>query len=135
MSEPFLERLSRFTPDTGSLDRDALLFAAGRASVRPNRGWMMVTALLTGTQVLSLVLLWPHAAPPGARSPAQVATAPAPPPAVEPAVPEPPAQPGTWSARSRLVEPETGDQPATGTFIDSGPPLRAFGTPPASIVN
>ena len=38
MSEPILERLSRFTPDAGRLDRDALLFAAGRESARPNRG-------------------------------------------------------------------------------------------------
>ena len=41
MSEPILERLSRFTPDAGGLDRDALLFAAGRESARPNRGWMI----------------------------------------------------------------------------------------------
>ena len=32
MSESFLERLSRFTPDAGRLERDALLFAAGRRS-------------------------------------------------------------------------------------------------------
>ena len=34
MSEPFAERLSRFTPDGGGLDRDALLFAARTRSVR-----------------------------------------------------------------------------------------------------
>ena len=60
MSEPSLERLSRFTPDAGGLDRDALLFAAGRSSARPNRGWMALASLLTGTQALSLVLLWPR---------------------------------------------------------------------------
>ena len=65
MSEPFLERLSRFTPDAGGLDRDALLFAAGRGSARPNRGWMTLAALLASTQALSLVLLWPHPTPPG----------------------------------------------------------------------
>ena len=64
MSEPFLERLSRFTPDAGRLDRDALLFAAGRNSARPNRGWMTMAGLLAGTQALSLVLLWPPASPP-----------------------------------------------------------------------
>ena len=64
MSEPILERLSRFTPDAGGLDRDALLFAAGRGSARPNRGWMTLASLLAGTQALSLVLLWPHSSPP-----------------------------------------------------------------------
>ena len=53
MSEPFLERLSRFTPNAGGLDRDALLFAAGRASARPNRAWIALATLLTSTQVLS----------------------------------------------------------------------------------
>ena len=64
MSEPFLERLSRFTPDAGGLDRDALLFAAGRVSARRNRGWMTVASLLAGTQALSLIFLWPHPSPP-----------------------------------------------------------------------
>ena len=57
MSEPFLERLSRFTPETGGLNRDALLFAAGRRSARPNRGWIALAAALAGTQTLSLALL------------------------------------------------------------------------------
>ena len=63
MSEPFLERLSRFTPDAGRLDRDALLFAAGRGSVRPNRGWITLATLLASTQLLSLVLLVAAALP------------------------------------------------------------------------
>ena len=67
MSEPFLERLSRFTPDAGGLDRDALLFAAGRGSARPNRGWMTLATLLASTQALSLVLLWPRPTPPAGR--------------------------------------------------------------------
>ena len=32
MSEQFLERLNRFTPDAGKLNRDELLFEAGRRS-------------------------------------------------------------------------------------------------------
>ena len=74
MSEPFLERLSRFTPDAGGLDRDALLFAAGRNSVRPNRGWKTVASLLAATQALSLVLLWPRPNPPTSPSTMSVAT-------------------------------------------------------------
>ena len=45
MSGP-LERLGRFTPDGSGIDRDALLFAAGRASVKPDRRWQSVAGLL-----------------------------------------------------------------------------------------
>ena len=84
MSERFLERLSRFTPDASGLDRDALLFAAGRSSARPNRGWVTLASLLAGTQALSLVLLWPHPNPPAGASAVPVATVPGPPAALEP---------------------------------------------------
>ena len=135
MSEPFLERLSRFTPDAGGLDRDALLFAAGRSSARPNRGWMTLASLLAGTQALSLVLLWPHPSPPAGRSTVPVAGVPAPSAAPEPPASEASADPGLWSARHGLLESETDDRPAGDvTFIDSGPPLRAF-PPPPSLLN
>ena len=129
MSESFLERLSRFTPDAGSVDRDALLFATGQASARPNRGWIALAAALAAAHALTLALLWPHPIPPGAGSPRQVADAP-------PVAPESPALPnaGLVMARQNLeLEPE--DRPETGTFIESGPPLRAYGSPPASILN
>jgi hypothetical protein len=130
MSESFLERLSRFTPDAGRLDRDALLFAAGRGSARPNRLWITLTAVLAGTQALSLALLWPHAAP-LAGLPVQVATAPAP---VAPPVSEAPASSSLWSVRHSLLESESEARAAgTSTLIDSGPPLRAFTPPPSSL--
>ena len=44
MSEPIVERLSRFTPDAGRLDRDSLLYEAGRKSARPNRAWTVSTS-------------------------------------------------------------------------------------------
>ena len=56
MPEPIIDRLRQFTPNGSSLDRDALLFAAGRASVRPNRGWMAIAGVLAATQVLTLAL-------------------------------------------------------------------------------
>jgi hypothetical protein len=129
MSEPFLERMSRFTPDAGRVNRDALLFATGRASARPNRAWIALAGALMATQALSLALLWPHSTLPGAGSPVQVANAPS-------AAPEQPAlpNPGVLLARHSL-EWETDDRPDTGTFVDSGPPLRAFGSPPSSILN
>ncbi len=136
MSEPFLERLSRFTPDAGKLDRDALLFAAGRGSVRPNRGWVTLAALLAGTQALSLVLLWPRPTPPGDGLPVQVAAAPVRPTPLELATSEALANPGVWSARPSLLESEPEYRPDdTVTFIDNEPPLRAFGPLSSSILN
>ena len=133
MPEPFLERLSRFTPDAGSVDRDALLFATGRASARPNRGWIALAAALASTQALSLVLLWPHSTlPAGAGSPVQIANAPP----VAPAPQASAALEGTGPILARRsLESELEDRPETGTFIQSEPPLRAFGLPPASILN
>ena len=135
MSEPILERLSRFTPDAGRLDRDALLFAAGRASARPNRGWMTLASLLAGTQALSLALLWPHQGTSVGKSPVSIAGVPAP-----SAAPGPPAtgasdNPVLWSAHRRLLELDFSERPASDmTFIDSEPPLRAF-RPPPSLLN
>ena len=61
MAESFAEQLSQFTPDGSGLDRDALLFAAGRASVRPHRGWATLACTLAASQLLTLVLFWPKA--------------------------------------------------------------------------
>jgi len=57
MSESLPERLSRFTPDGSAIDRDGLLFAAGRASARPNRRWQLCVSGLAASQVVTL-LLW-----------------------------------------------------------------------------
>jgi hypothetical protein len=135
MSEPSLERLSRFTPDSGGLDRDALLFAAGRSSARPARGWIALASVLTGTQTLSLLLLWPRPIPPPGRSTVPVASAPAPPAANEPPASEASANPGLWTARHGLRESKTEDAPAGEvSLIDGGPMLRAF-SPPRSLLN
>jgi len=135
MSEPSLERLSRFTPDTGGLDRDALLFGAGRSSARPARGWIALASLLTATQALSLVLLWPRPIPPIRRSTAPVASGPAPPATLEPPASEASANPGLWTARHRPWESRTEDPPAGEvSLIDGGPMLRAF-LPPRSLLN
>jgi hypothetical protein len=135
MSEPILERLNRFTPDAGRLDRDVLLFAAGRASARLNRGWMTLASLLAGTQALSLALLWPHASPSVGKSAVSIAGVPAPSAVPGPAANGASADPGLWSARRALLESDSNDRPASDmTFIDSEPPLRAF-RPPPSLLN
>jgi hypothetical protein len=61
--DPLAERLRRFSPDRSGLDRDALLFAAGRAAARPNRRWQALTAMLAACQLISLSLLWPRSLP------------------------------------------------------------------------
>jgi hypothetical protein len=141
MSEPFLKRLSRFTPDTGRLDRDALLFAAGRSSARPNRGWMTLASVLASTQVLSLVLLWPwpqeNANSPTGRFTAAVANQRAsPPPAAEPQPAGTSAGTRLWSAHQSLQEALSDYRPRGNVkFIDSGPTLRASRPIPASLLN
>jgi hypothetical protein len=136
MSEPFLERLSRFTPEADGLDRDTLLFAAGRASARPNRGWISLAGVLAGTQVLSLVLLWPHPGSPAADVPPPGTNCPAPRAPVEAPASETEESPGLWSVHHNPLDSQTEDRPAgTGTFVESGPPLRAFASPPSSILN
>ena len=138
MSEPFLERLTRFTPDAGRLDRDALIFAAGRASARPNRGWIALAALLVGSQALSLAFLWPQAGPFQSSPPIPVAMAPEPRPVGGPENTEPTEDPTLWSARHSLLDSEPSDRPGaaeTGTFVESGPPLHAFASPPSWVLN
>ena len=135
MSEPFLERLNRFTPDPGGLDRDALLFAAGRSSTRPNRGWKTLACVLAGTQACSLVLLLLHPAPPKTELSVHVAALPTSPQALERSASVASANPAIWSARQRLDESEPTDRPIdTLSLIDSEPPLRAF-TPTTSILS
>jgi hypothetical protein len=60
-NESLADRLSRFTPDGASIDRDTLLFAAGRASARKNRRWMALASVLAASQLITLVFLWPRA--------------------------------------------------------------------------
>jgi hypothetical protein len=67
MSKPLLQRLSQFTPDGSGLDRDALLYAAGRASARPNRGWLVAVGALAACQLLTLALLLPRTKSPPER--------------------------------------------------------------------
>ena len=126
MSEPFAERLSRFTPDAGKLDRDALLFAAGRASARPGRRWKALAGALAASQLLTLLFLWPHAPPtvPPAPAPSAVAVE-APSPAD--------ADLGSWAANWRLRNEPDALPPAAApdSLVPDDPPLRAAETPAA----
>jgi hypothetical protein len=127
MSEPLIDRLSRLTPDGTGLDRDALLFAAGRVSVRPKRRWVALAIALGASQLLTLVLLWPRPLP----------SAPAPVARTEPAVAPEPEPPPPWMPPDRAIA-VVGDRPRAVPvehLVPPRPPLYAFGAPPASLLN
>lgn len=134
MSESLAERLSRFTPNASGLNRDALLFAAGRASIRPQRRWQMLSGVLAACWLLTFVSLWPRTPTP---TPAAVPLASHPSTDRMPEEEPSPTPSSQWTPRTNLLsidveKPEPlGDEP----MVPSGPPLRAFGTPPAMILN
>ena len=53
--DPVTDRLSRFTPHAPGLDRDAILFAAGRRSARGSWVWKAAAGLLALSQAVTLV--------------------------------------------------------------------------------
>jgi hypothetical protein len=130
MPEPIIERLSQFTPDGSSLDRDALLFAAGRASVRPSRGWMAATGMLAACQFLTLAFLWPPAAPPtGTMAEMLSGSAPVKKSSVPPDASE------LVILNRRWLDSTDGDLPSTGPsndLVPGAPPLHAFASPTPS---
>jgi hypothetical protein len=118
--DPVTDRLARFTPSPAGLDRDALLFEAGRRSARAWRWWPAVAAVLAASQAVTLVALWPRERP----GPAGTETAS---PASAPDLGLPPASPdpGLWSVGSG---PDVLEGAVTGSaaeFVSAGPPLTA----------
>jgi hypothetical protein len=138
MSDSLATRLSQFTPDASGLDRDALLFAAGRASVRPNRGWMALAGALMASQLVTLTLLGFQAAAPvtvPTPGPAPVVS-PKPTPPDEPAQSTPHDAPNLFMLRNLALEAE-GNLPSAHPveqLAPSDPPLHAFAAPPAALL-
>ena len=65
MSEDVIGKLARFSPTAPGLDRDELLFRAGRASAPSARRWKVVAGVLALAQVGTAAawLAWPAPAP------------------------------------------------------------------------
>jgi hypothetical protein len=122
-SDPLTEKLGRFTPDLSGLDRDALLFQAGRASAgRQRRLWPALAGLLALSQAATLLFFLTRVTE---SSPTVVVirTDPGGSAAVKDSPPDSPQEPSQWSYRRAVM---TGD-------IDDLPPLKrdeASVTPP-----
>lgn len=116
--DPLTDRLNRFTPNAAGVDRDAILFAAGRRSVRISRLWPAATVLLAASQVVTLALLWP-------RSSEIAVTPPAPAVQSSPPLILPPTSPSSdmLTAGSRPEALQKEPSPTSGEFIDPGPTL------------
>jgi len=104
--DPLIKRLSQFTPDGSGLDRDGLLFAAGRASARPSRCWPALAGMLAVSQVVILaIVFWPHSGTPVPdliKAPPIVTVEPAPP--LDHPEPSSPAEsPGLWAVREQII--------------------------------
>ena len=108
--------LSRFTPSLGGLNRDELLFAAGRASARPDRKWPTLAALLALSQALTLALLCTG-------TPTLPRAEPTPPPVPSDTVPV--VSPIARDWRSALDEPPVVVMP-TEDLVPDEPPLHVY---------
>ena len=116
MTDP-VSALRQFTP--AGPNRDELLFAAGRASVRPPTRWKWLTAFLAVTQAVTLTLwLWPTAAPVMVPTPPPAPTVvPVMEPVSEPPPPSPPDPHSYLALMHRDPEPE----PEPRERFDPGP--------------
>lgn len=136
MSEPLEERLSRFTPDATGLNRDALLFAAGRASVRPSPRWQALAAVLAASQLLTLVCLWPPTpSSPPLETPFVASESFRHDRAEMPAPKPDPSELRLLRQRMRDMDLEYSPPLSEEPMVPQEPPLRGFGTPPADLLN
>jgi hypothetical protein len=62
--DPLIDQLAGFTPAPAAVDRDAILFEAGKAAGRRSRVWPALTGLLAATQAATLALWMMQPLPP-----------------------------------------------------------------------
>ncbi|HEV2971648.1 MAG TPA: hypothetical protein VGY55_16850 [Pirellulales bacterium] len=130
-NDPIVEQFLRFTPDPAGLDRDALLFAAGRASARPSRRWQALAGALAACQLLNLAVLWPRPSPPTPSATTELAAVDTPPAAVA----DSPYELGIMRARM-ISDGGTFRVPATNEpLVPDESPLRVFPLPKSRLLN
>lgn len=131
-------QLSRFTPDRGALDRDALIFAAGRATANKHRGWKALAGALAASQLLTLVMLWPRAAA-MAPSGRQIDVASLPGSAIESAptaaLEASPFQLSTLRQELSATRRDSVPPQVDGPMLPDVPPLRASSPIPPALLN
>jgi len=130
--DAFVQRLSRLTPTPAALDRDALLFAAGRASARGSRPLVALASALATSQLLTLVFLWPRAPLPPAEplsAGASVAVA------NQDSTPAPPYQLSELRRDLLSAEHDGLRRSTDGCFVPDDPPLRAFDATGPELLN
>ncbi len=123
MPEDVIAKLGQFTPTSG-LDRDELLFQAGRASAPSSRGWKLAVGLLALGQLGTALAwgAWPRPEPVIVRVPVE-----APPPTLSESADDAPIRvPGAssyfvmsrWVSNGTLPTPEpTSDTTAEPTVV------------------
>lgn len=120
MSDALTRLLGRFTPDAAGLDRDALMYQAGRSSVPSPARWKALAAMLALGQALTILLFLarPASSPePPVRSRSEPEVAPR---SVPPA-------PG-WTMRRRLLDGAGDVRPSLhdSNLVPDEPPLRVY---------
>lgn len=134
--DPCIDKLARFTPNPAALDRDALLFNAGRTSVKSSRVWPILTVVLGMSQVMTLIFFWQESAP--IMQPVSPGTTPAymlPASEVSPVLPASPIDPSLWTLQHRWLDQTEIPPvpPAAENTVDSPPPLTVFSIPQALV--
>jgi hypothetical protein len=132
-AEDNLKPLSSFTPRVEGIDRDAILFAAGRQSARSSWKWKIATSLLATTQAATLAL-WLNPVPTFDRT---GQTAPTPSQFVENSSPTPSpsiapnskADPNSFLVLHRLAEEGEWPRPETIEAVKSETPLTMHSSP------
>jgi hypothetical protein len=63
-NDPLVAKLIQFNPAASTIDRDAMLFAAGRASAPRSQGWKALAGILACSQA-AMIALWFSVTPSG----------------------------------------------------------------------
>jgi hypothetical protein len=114
LNDPALDALAAalrgLAPPPAGLDRDALMFRAGRAAAPRRWAWPLATAASTAAAVVFGVLLWVRPEPP--RVVERIVYLPAEPPSAAADEPAPPGDPGAWSRYLHLLSRDLDGLPA-----------------------